>query len=131
MYEICSKVRINTPERRYWYSFCCLYSWLWADFRHRSSISIVDFEQVNADWELFGEFHDKIKLSNNFTLCLEKWILDEAKIRTNQQLVKFFFRPTFYPASFLSQHFVSVCLFLVLRVNKRHIFDTISFKTSV
>ena len=35
--EICSKLTIKTPERRQWLTPC-------------SSVSIVNFEQVNADW---------------------------------------------------------------------------------
>ena len=30
---------------------CCLYCWIWPDFTH-CSVSIVDSEQVNDDWEL-------------------------------------------------------------------------------
>ena len=41
--EICSKLTIETPEQ-------CLYCWLWTDFTHCSSFSIVDFEQANAGW---------------------------------------------------------------------------------
>ena len=32
-------------------SFWCLYCWLWTDSTHCSAVSIVDFEQVNADWD--------------------------------------------------------------------------------
>ena len=35
--EICSKLTINTPERRTYFTPC-------------SSVSIVNFEQVNAGW---------------------------------------------------------------------------------
>ena len=45
-YEICSKLTIKTPERRHW-----LYCWLWTYFTPCSSVSIVNFEQVNAGWE--------------------------------------------------------------------------------
>ena len=36
MCEICSEITIKTPERRQW---------------RRSGVFIVNFEQVNADWE--------------------------------------------------------------------------------
>ena len=37
-YEICSKLTIKTPERR----------------ELTSSVSIVNFEQVNADWDILS-----------------------------------------------------------------------------
>ena len=37
-YEKCSKLTIKIPERRQW---------------RRSSVSVVNFEQVNAGWENF------------------------------------------------------------------------------
>ena len=40
--EICSKLTINTPERRHWRR---------TYFTPCSSVSIVNFEQVNAGWE--------------------------------------------------------------------------------
>ena len=40
-YEICSKLTIKTPER---------HQWLWTYFTAFSSVSIVDFEQVNVSW---------------------------------------------------------------------------------
>ena len=47
--EICSKSTIKTQERRL-VSFWCLYCWLWTDFTPCYSVSIVNFEQVNAGW---------------------------------------------------------------------------------
>ena len=41
-YEICSKLTIKTPER---------HQWLWTYFTAFSSVSIVDFEQVNVSWD--------------------------------------------------------------------------------
>ena len=29
----------------------CLHCWLWADFTYSCRVSIVGFEQVNAEWE--------------------------------------------------------------------------------
>ena len=40
-------------------SFCCLCYKLWTDFTHCSGVSIVEFEQGNADWngtKIHGEF---------------------------------------------------------------------------
>ena len=33
-------------------SFCCFYHWLWTYFTPFSSVSIVDFKQVNVSWEV-------------------------------------------------------------------------------
>ena len=41
-YEICSKLRIGTPERRQW---CISY------FTTFSNVSIVDFEHINVTWD--------------------------------------------------------------------------------
>ena len=40
-------------------SVWCCYFWLWTDFTHCSGVSIVDFQQVHADW--VGNFPFKIK----------------------------------------------------------------------
>ena len=40
-------------------SIWCCYFWLWTDFTHCSGVSIVDFEQVHADW--VSNFPFKIK----------------------------------------------------------------------
>ena len=40
-------------------SVWCCYFWLWTDFTHCSGVSIVDFEQVHADW--VSNFPFKIK----------------------------------------------------------------------
>ena len=48
MCEIFSKLTIKTPKRRL---DIVLVSLLLTDFTHRSGVSIVDFEQVNAGWE--------------------------------------------------------------------------------
>ena len=42
--ERCTKLIIKTPERRHWRLYCCGLFSLWY-------VSIVNFGQVNADWE--------------------------------------------------------------------------------
>ena len=61
-------------------SFCCFYSYLWTYFTPFSSVSIVNFEQVNVSWasfERFGFF--QVKMLNKvclfealFNLCLHQ-----------------------------------------------------------
>ena len=50
--EICSKLTIKTLEQRHWHCFGVFID----DFEHYftpySSASIVNFEQVNAGWEV-------------------------------------------------------------------------------
>ena len=46
MCETCSKLTIKTPERGQW---CRSGVLLWTDFTHWSGVSIVGFEQVNAE----------------------------------------------------------------------------------
>ena len=48
--EICSKLIIKTPERRHWRRCGVFIIKLWTYFTPCSSVSIVDFEQVNAGW---------------------------------------------------------------------------------
>ena len=50
--EICSKITIKTPLTTLLMSLWCLYLYLWADLTHWSGVSIVDFEQINAGWEV-------------------------------------------------------------------------------
>ena len=49
--EICSKLTIKTPKRLHWRRFGVFI----VNFQHMpylcSSVSIINFEQVNADWE--------------------------------------------------------------------------------
>ena len=47
MCEICSKLTIKTTERR---QFWCLYCELWTYFTLCSTVSFVNFEQINAGW---------------------------------------------------------------------------------
>ena len=49
--EICSKLTIKTPERRHWRRSCVVI----VNFEHFTpycSVSVANFEQVNAHWEL-------------------------------------------------------------------------------
>ena len=52
--EICSKLTIKTPKRRHW----CLIGVFIANFQHIlhlcSSVSIVNFEQLNAGWKMWS-----------------------------------------------------------------------------
>ena len=57
--EICSKLTIKIPERHLWY----LYSQLWTYFTPCSSVSIVNFEQVNAET---GKLNSKLQLEHDF-----------------------------------------------------------------
>ena len=80
--EMCSKLTIKTPERLQWHhsdvfivnfehmlmaSFWSLYCWPWTYFTPCSSVSIVNFGQINAGWTLcfyviFGTY-DQIFIS--------------------------------------------------------------------
>ena len=46
MWDICSKLAIKAAERRHWRFYC----WLWTYFTPFSSVSIVEFQQVNVNW---------------------------------------------------------------------------------
>ena len=46
--EILSKLKIKTSKWRAF--FWCLYCYFWTYFIYCSSVSIVDFEQINASW---------------------------------------------------------------------------------
>ena len=47
MCEICSKLTIKTPERRQ----ATLMLYICTQFVHCSSVFIIDFEQVNTNWD--------------------------------------------------------------------------------
>ena len=50
-YEICSKLTIKAPERRHWRrSGVFIVDWTY--FTPCASVSIVNLEHVNADWEI-------------------------------------------------------------------------------
>ena len=52
-------------------SFWCLYCKLWTNFTLRSHVSMVDFEQLNADWGApkFSSF------STLFAFVITKWVI--------------------------------------------------------
>ena len=62
--EICSKLTIKTPKRRQWRRFGVFI----VNFEHIShlcsSVSIVNFEQVNADWVYVNENSVSISLNS-------------------------------------------------------------------
>ena len=49
MFKVNNTDTRKTPLAPFW----CLYCELWTDFTRCSSVSIVNFEQVNASWDLF------------------------------------------------------------------------------
>ena len=49
--EICSKLTIKTPERRHW---------------RRFGVFIVNFEQVNVDWERDWDFRIEMEITIKF-----------------------------------------------------------------
>ena len=50
MYGICSELTM-TPEQGYWHCYSAFFCQLWAHFTNGSSVSNVNFEQLNADWK--------------------------------------------------------------------------------
>ena len=66
--EICSKLIIKPPKLRQWRRF----GGFIVNFEHIShfcfSVSIVNFEQVNAGWGIKFEFEFKVAVSNIFLL---------------------------------------------------------------
>ena len=60
-------------------SFWCLYYQLWTYFTPCSSVSIVNFEQVNAGWKAFLRIHDRNysnnwkKKKSNLTVAISIW----------------------------------------------------------
>ena len=68
--EICSRVTIKTPERRQWR----FYWKLWTYFSPLSSVSIVDFEDVNICWEGNVVFLKHIEIGLRYiflTICAD------------------------------------------------------------
>ena len=57
MCKVCSKLKIKTPER---HSVSLIF---WTDFTYCFRVSIVNFEQVNSDWEA-GKKLKHIHMSN-------------------------------------------------------------------
>ena len=75
--EICSKLTIKLPKRRYWRRFGSFI----VNFEHIShlcsSVSIVDFEQVKVKWNGLNKnkenlTHEKKHLLNNLILKMQK-----------------------------------------------------------
>ena len=50
MYEICSKLTINTTEQHHWKSIWCLDCYFLTIFTHCSGVSDFESEDVNAGW---------------------------------------------------------------------------------
>ena len=79
--EIYSELTIKIPERRHWHrsgTFVVNFEQLWTYFTPCSSVSIVNFEQVNAGWE------DSPKLAfivamYIFQLMISRWIFYQTK----------------------------------------------------
>ena len=63
--EICSKLTIKTPERRYFIPY--------------SSVFIVNFEQVNACWEDINGFKSTGRVSSFFCFDREKGLGNSGK----------------------------------------------------
>ena len=63
--EICSKLTIKTPERRY--------------FTPYSSVLIVNFEQINAGWEDVNGFKSTGRVSSFFRFDREKGLRNSGK----------------------------------------------------
>ena len=53
-------------------SFLCLYGYLWTDFTHGSGVSILDFEKVNFNRELFQERTNNIYIVTSHLNNLKK-----------------------------------------------------------
>ena len=83
--EICSKLTIKTQERRL-ALFWCLYCWLWTFFTPCSSVSVVNLEQVNADWAGRGIFRT---LPNNLDGRFCKSIFAKSAFIDNWQDSKY------------------------------------------
>ena len=41
-------------------SFCCLFCYLWINFTHCSSVSIIDFEPINTGWDVIEHHVDTV-----------------------------------------------------------------------
>ena len=63
--EICSKLTVKTPERRY--------------FTTCSSVFIVNFEQINAGWEDVNGFKSTGRVSSFFCFDREKGLRNRGK----------------------------------------------------
>ena len=43
-----SNIKTSNIVTSFWHHYC--YCYVWTDFTHCSDVSIVNFEQANADW---------------------------------------------------------------------------------
>ena len=73
------KVNNKTPEWCHWY-FCCSF---WIYFTPCFSVSVVDFEQVNVNWEV-SNIHRKLKLQESVTARLffhqKKYLIQNMEV---------------------------------------------------
>ena len=53
MFKVNNKNTRSTPSASFWY-LCC---WLWTYFIPCSNVSIVNFEQINAGWDILELIH--------------------------------------------------------------------------
>ena len=66
MFKVNNKDTKTTPMASFW----CLYRLLWTYFTSYSSVSIVNFEQVNAGWGVFsGIFQKEVKYFTSTFFC--------------------------------------------------------------
>ena len=72
-YEICSKLTIKTSERRQWRR--CFHCQLWTYFTSWSSVSIVNFEQVNAGWIALSHNGYSINVANCEIFRKIRWLI--------------------------------------------------------
>ena len=81
-------------------SFCCLYCYLWTYFAPWSSVSIVNFEQVKADWDssryrifvIHSEMHKKkdIQTFSTRDLFSGYFIVDKSVYKHDKNRLKIF-----------------------------------------
>ena len=90
-YKICSKLTIKTPEHQNesMTLFWCFYCYFWTYFTPFSSVSIVDYEQVNVSWE---------SIPGIFFLLI-RMITLKKKIILMLMLVGLYFKKRYFPIS--------------------------------
>ena len=66
MFKVNNKETRTTPMALFW----CLYCYLWTYFTPCSSVSIVNFEHVNADWEV-NHWVLFLRINHHFSSCFE------------------------------------------------------------
>ena len=72
-YEICSKLTIKASERHQWRR--CFHCQLWTYFTSWSSVSIVNFEQVNAGWIALSHNGYSINVANCEIFRKIRWLI--------------------------------------------------------